>query len=242
MSTYNYLGLVNDVNGRFNETPLTSTNFLTAAGAYSVVKEGVNNAVRAINQQSFNWPFNYIEEETTLTPGSMRYSYPNNTKTIDFNTFRIKRNDTLDTRTIPLKQMDYEEYLHKHIDDEYNTADTGIRDVPRSIIRTANQEFIVHPSPDKAYELIYENYTLPVDLALYTDIPSLPQAFRHIIVEGACIYMYKFQSDYENVDRTTAFFMDSIAKMRTIYINRYEDVRDTRLERTSPYAYYGRTY
>ena len=43
--SYNYLGLANDVLGRFNETPLTSSTFAASVGAYSVIKEGVNSAI-----------------------------------------------------------------------------------------------------------------------------------------------------------------------------------------------------
>jgi len=227
--SYNYLGLVNDVLGRINETPLTSSTLASASGIYSVVKEGVNNSIRSINQQTFNWPFNYIEEEDTLSVGSMRYPYPSNSKTVDFNTFRIKRSSLFGNTTAYLKQMDYEEYLSRYIDDEYNSDNTSIRSIPRSIIRSPNQEFIVHPSPDQAYDLVYEHYILPVDLILYTDTPSLPQAFRHIVTEGAMIPVFKFQSDYENADRAQASFINLVENMRTIYINRYEDVRDTRV-------------
>jgi hypothetical protein len=227
--SYNYLGLVNDVLGRFNETPLTSATLPTSVGAYSVVKEGVNSAIRTINQQEFNWPFNYIEEEQTLSAGIMRYPYPTNAKSVDFNVFRIKRNDTFGNTTVHLGQMDYEEYLHKYIDDEYNSTDTGIRAVPRKVIRTPNQEFVLYPSPKEAYEVVYEYYALPVDLILYSDVPSLPSAFRHIIVEGASVYMYNFQSDTESQDRASAKFVSQIEAMRKVYINRYEDVRDTRV-------------
>ena len=226
---YNYLGLVNDVLGRFNETPLTSTTLASATGVYSVVKEGVNSAIRTINQQEFNWPFNYIEEEETLTAGAMRYPYPTNAKSVDFNTFRIKRNATFGNTTTHLSQMDYEEYLSRHIDDEYNSTDTGIRAVPRRVIRTPNLEFIVYPSPKEAYELVYEYYALPVDLILYSDVPSVPNAFRHIITEGASVYMYNFQSDTESQDRASSKFTNQIQDMRKVYINRYEDVRDTRV-------------
>jgi|TARA_R110000796_G_scaffold85290_1_gene185164 hypothetical protein len=229
---YNYLGLVNDVLGRFNETPLTSTNLVTSVGAYSVVKEGVNSAIRTINQQEFNWPFNYIEEEQVLSAGAMRYPYPTNAKSVDFNTFRIKRNSTFGNTTTHLQQMDYEAYLSKHIDDEYNTGDTGIRDIPRRVVRTPNQEFVLYPSPKEAYELVYEYYSLPVDLALFSDVPSLPSAFRHIIVEGASVYMFNFQSDIESQDRASAKFISQIQDMRKVYINRYEDVRDTRISST----------
>ena len=233
---YNYLDLTNKVLHRFNETPLTSSTFSTAPGLYEVVKDGVNEAIRKINQQAFLWPFNFAEQEDTLVAGQMRYNYQTTSKTVDFNTFRIKRNNTLGTETISLKRMDYEEYLNIHLDDEYNTTDEGIRTTPRNIIRTPNREYIVHPSPDKAYELVYEHYTLPIDLDLYSDVPSLPVAFRHIIQDGATVNMYAFQSDYENADRVSARFKSSIEEMRTIYINRYEDMRDTRIQQQSPYG------
>jgi hypothetical protein len=35
---YDYLGLVNDVNRRLNEVELTSSNFATATGEYSMIK------------------------------------------------------------------------------------------------------------------------------------------------------------------------------------------------------------
>tara|TARA_R110000796_G_scaffold2044_7_gene8150 strand:- start:1131 stop:1847 length:717 start_codon:yes stop_codon:yes gene_type:complete len=227
--TYNYLGLVNDVLGRINETPLTSSTLASAQGVYSVVKEGVNSSIRTINQQGFNWPFNFVEEVQTLVPGTLRYPYLTTAKTVDFNVFRIKRNDTFGNVTTHLDQMDYEEYIAKYIDDEYNTADTGIRTIPRKVIRTPNREFIVYPSPDEAYELVYEYYSLPVDLDLYSDVPSLPVAFRHIIVEGATVPVFNFQSDTESQDRASAKFTNQIEHMRKVYINRYEDVRDTRV-------------
>ena len=47
---YNFLGLVNDINHRLNEVALTSSNFATAVGYYSIAKDAVNSAVRHINQ------------------------------------------------------------------------------------------------------------------------------------------------------------------------------------------------
>ena len=106
---------------------------------------------------------------------------------------------------------------------------TGIRTLPRRVIRTPNQEFVLYPSPKENYELVYEYYSLPVDLILHSDVPSLPMAFRHIIVEGASIHMYNFQSDTESQDRASARFTNQIEDMRKVYINRYEDLRDTRI-------------
>lgn len=233
--SYNFLGLVNDVLERTNDAVLTQSNFSSADGFYSVAKDSVNNSIRFINQDQFNWPFNFIEEEEILTPGEVRYSYPSNAKMVDFHSFRIKRDDTLGNKTMRLRKMMYEEYLDRYADAEYNTA-TSIRDLPALVAQTPGQEFVVYPNPDKAYTLVYDYYMLPVDLILYSDVPSIPEAFRHVIADGAMFYAYQFRSDYENAQLMFNKYKDGIANMKSIYINRYEYVRDTRLARTPVYS------
>lgn len=228
---YNYLGLVNDLNHRLNEVELTSSNFATASGYYALAKDAVNASIRFINQDKFTWPFNFSAQEDTLVAGTMRYSLPADCKFADFNTFRIKRNDTFGNSTEKLELMDYEEYLEKYVDDEYNTS-TGIRTIPRRIIRTPDQKYIVHPSPDQAYELVYEYYTLPTDLSAYDDVPSIPVSFRYIIGDGAMYYLYKFRGDEQSAQQELEQLSNKLKDMRSIYINRYEYVRDTRIGRT----------
>lgn len=230
---YNYLNLVNDLSRRVNETELTSANFPTATGYYNTAKDAINSAIRLLNQEAFQWPFNFIEQEDTLTAGDLRYDYPSNVKTVDFNTFRIKRNATFGNETKMLKVMDYEEYLSKYVDDEYNTSDTGIRSTPRYIIRAPGNQYIVYPAPDQAYELVYECYTLPVDLVLYSDVPDVPEAYRHIIVDGAMYYIQIFRNDNQSAMMSLDKFKEGIKNMRSIYINRYEYVYDTRVGRGS---------
>jgi len=234
---YSFLGLVNDVNGRVNEVPLTSSNFASAEGYYSMAKEAVNSSIRYINQDKFTWPFNYVQQEDVLTAGVVRYPIPNNAKHVDYNTFRVKRSSTFGTTTQKLSQMDYEEFLDKYADAEYNTSNTSIRDIPKFIIRGPGNEYLVYPSPDQAYELVYEYYLLPVDLNLYTDVPTIPQAFRHIIIDGAMFYIYSFRGDIENADRSFNRFDMGLKDMRSIYINRFEYLRDTRVPQRSVNVY-----
>lgn len=228
---YTYLALVNDLCRRVNETELASGDFATATGFYNTAKDSINSSIRLLNQDTFQWPFNFVEQEDTLTAGDLRYDYPTNVKTIDFNTFRIKRNSTFGNETIHLKKMDYEHYLQHHIDDEYNTSDTGIRDTPRYIVRAPGNQYIVYPSPDQAYELVYETYSLPVDLILHSDVPTVPEAYRHIIVDGAMYYVQIFRNDNESAQMSLQKFNTGIENMRKIYVNRYEDIRDTRVSR-----------
>lgn len=227
--SYNYLGLVNELNRRVNEVELNADNFVSAKGFYSTAKDAVNTAIRHINQDDFYWPFNFVDREDVLVPGTMRYNLPNNLKIASFETFRIKRDDTLGNKTQLLQVLDYEEYLEKYIDDEYNTSNTGIRTIPRYIVRTPSQEYVVYPSPDKAYTLAYEYYSLPVDLVLPTDVPTIPEFGRNVIIDGAMYYVYSFRGDTENTDRSAVQFKKSLNHLRTIYVNRHEYARDTRV-------------
>lgn len=226
--SYNYLDLVNDLNRRVNETELDSSNFAGATGYYSTAKDAINSSIRLLNQETFQWPFNFIEHEEDLTPGTMRYDMPYNCKTMDFNTFRIKRDDTLGNATSMLKKMDYEEYLAKHVDDEYNDS-PAIRTLPTHIIKAPGNQYIVYPSPDKEYEILFEMYTLPVDLILHSDVPSVPEAYRHIIVDGAMYYVQIFRNDNQSAQMSLGKFNEGVKNMRSIWINRFEYVYDNRV-------------
>ena len=172
------------------------------------------------------------EEEETLSAGVVRYPYPEDAKLIDEKSFRLKRNDTLSIETKKLKSLDYQEYLDRYIDHEYNTS-TGIRGVPNYVIRTPSQEFIFIPTPDKAYELVYEYYQNPVILEIATDVPTIPQEFRHVIVDGAMYYAFQFRGDTQNSQLSQNKFKEGIKYMRSIYINRYEYIRSTVIDRGS---------
>ena len=181
---YDYLGLVNDVNRRLNEVELTSSNFASAVGEYSMIKDAINSSIRYINQHEYEWPFNHVETEEVLTAGTIRYAYPADAKTINMETFRIKRDSTLGNTTKRLKIISYEEYLDNYVDAEYN-SDSNIRALPSFVFRAPSQEFGFVNCPDKAYTVVYEYYRLPVDLINATDVPSVPEQFRYVILNGA---------------------------------------------------------
>lgn len=229
---YDYLGLVNDINRRLNEVELTSSNFASAKGFYSAAKDSVNSAIRHINFSQFDWPFNHVEQTETLTPGTVRYAYPSDAKTVDFDSFRIKRSNTLGNATQKLTNLSYEDYLDSYVDDEYNTSNTSIRTIPRYVFRTPDQNFGVYPAPDKAYELVYEYYRLSVDLENATDVPTLPEQFRYVIVDGAMYYAYTFRGNTQDATLHFQKFEEGIKDMRSLYINRYDYIRDTRVGNT----------
>ena len=230
---YNYLGLVNEVNRRLNEVELTSSNFDTAGGFYSSAKDAVNASLRHINHEEYNWPWNHILEEETLTPGVTRYDYPTDAKLIDMQSFRIKKNDALNVSTTKLKSMDYQEYLDRYVDYEYNSG-SDLQGIPRHVSRAPSQEFLIIPTPDKAYEIVYEYYRNQVSLELYDDVPNVPIEFKHTIVDGAMFYAYQFRADTQASQIAQGKFESGIKYMRSLYINRYDYIRSTVITHNNP--------
>lgn len=227
---YDFLGLVNDVNRRLNEVELSTSNFATANGFYASVKEGVNAAIRQINYQAYEWPFNHVTAEEVLSEGINRYSFPTDAKTIDMNTFRIKYSASLGNTTSHLSVLQYEDYLDKYIDAEYNYTNKN-SGTPTQVARTPNMEFNLVPTPDKPYELVYEYYRLPFDLIKQDDVPTIPEVFRSIIVDGAMHYAYLFRGNSQDATAMQDKFMNGIKQMRSIFINRTDYVRTTVIER-----------
>ena len=72
--SYNYLSLVNDINRRLNEVELIQTNFTGATGYYSFAKDSINSAIRHIQQEAYEWPWNHVEASEVLNPSTARYS------------------------------------------------------------------------------------------------------------------------------------------------------------------------
>ena len=91
-----YLTLTNKVIARLNEVALTSSTFSSARGIQIQCQNAVNEAIRFINQREFNYPFNNTTATKSLTPGTVRYSLPSSTKTIDY----ITQEDEITTNNL----------------------------------------------------------------------------------------------------------------------------------------------
>jgi hypothetical protein len=301
---YNYLGLVNDVNRRLNEVELTSSNFSSAIGEYSMVKDAINVAIRFINQHEFSYPFNSAVNSTTVTPGVTRYDIPTNTKLIDYKTARIKKDTDLSVSGNNLGTMTYYEYISKDYANQEDdiqsttinaasglsasvetisvTSSTGFSStgtlyiggeqitytgilgndftgctrgansttaaiiaddvtvtqfdnggVPKFIVRTPDNNYLLYPFPDKQYTIGFDYFTLPTDLSATTDAPSLPEQFRTIIVEGAMYTAYMFRGETQEATIMKDNFEEGIKNMRTLYINRYDYVSSTLINRSA---------
>ena len=222
---YTFLSLVNDVNDEFNEIRLTEDNFNDVDGYYAHTKRAVNAALKRINQTSFEWPFNHVTQEVPLVAGQTRYNYPADAKSVNFDSFRVKDRG----RMFRLTAGDYEEYLDRYVDADEN----GLNYVgtPSKVYRSPDLGFVLYPPPRTDMDIVYEYYTLPTDLVNATDVPFIPEQFRHIIVNGAVAYVYKFRGDVEGHLSQLNEFKQQIKEMRTLYQNRYEEVRSSYIPR-----------
>lgn len=223
---YDYISLVNEVNRRLNEVELTSGNFATAKGFYSQVKDSVNASLRDISQTTYEWPFNHVLAEETLTAGTTRYAFPNDAGSIDFDSFRVKESTTFGNATVKLGVVAYEDYLENSVHQEYGD-NTSKREVPSAVFQTTSLEWGVTPPPDQDYEVVYEYYRVPVDLQNPTDVPSVPERFRHVIIDGAMYHAYMFRSNEQAANIAKSKFEEGLKRMRTILVNRYTYMRST---------------
>jgi len=218
---YDFLGLVNDIAKRLNETELTADNFDSAVGVYSAFKDSINSSIRHINHSHFFYPFNHNLEDEAMTPGVSRYSLPDTAKYVDFNSFRVKRNAALNmAEGKKLEPLSYEEYLRTYIDQEFE-SDSTKGGTPRYVIRTPNNEYIIVPMPDKAYEYQYEYYMNAPDLEEYDDVPTIPENYRYLIVDGGMYYAYMFRDNIEQANIAQRKFENGIKQMRTILVNEH---------------------
>lgn len=223
MADYTFLGLVNDVIGRLNDVPLNDNNFLTAGGHYPQMKESVNSALGDIYQDQFEWPFTHATEELILTPEVHRYDYPIASKSVSFDTFRIKADATLNTTARKLEAVDYEAFLERFsaVDDQPDRH----KGIPRYVSRSPGGQFVLYPAPSAAYTLRYEYFLIPEDLVEPDDVPLVPSQFRRLIVTGAMHYAYLFRSDPEAALLMDQKFKEGIKTARKLYQNRFEYVR-----------------
>jgi len=225
---YTYLTVTNEVLRRLNEVELTSSTFPTATGIQSLAKDAVNNAQRDIFMSEQEWPFSYATTSQTLTAGTKEYALTSGFLSIDIDTVLIDRNDTLGVQETHLTPLSYQEYIDRYMerDEQRNSGDY---DTPRYVYLTPDYKLGVSPTPDKAYAVKYTYFKTATELVLHGDVPELPQQFKNVLIDGAVYHLYMMRDNVELASLSNKLVTDGIDKMRTILINRYIRMRDTRV-------------
>lgn len=230
---YDYLGLSNDVLNRMNEVELTTATFASARGFQIQCKNAVNDAINYINSREYGWPFTHATQTQTLVSGQTRYTIPTGTQSVDYETFRISKDNTLGVAGVTLRIIDYKEYVDRYIDQE---STTGVGGVPIYVFRTPDNNYGLYPYPDKAYELKFEYFSRPTVLVNATDVPTIPEQFRQTIVDGATAYGYQYRGESQQYGINFARFEEGIKHMQSILLNRTDYVRSTYIPYSQRYG------
>ena len=230
---YDFLGLTNEVLARMNEVVLTATNFSAARGYQIQCQNAVNDAINYINQREFGWPFSHSTQTETLVASQTRYTVPTGTQHVDYETFRISKDNTLGVDATTLRVLDYKEYVDKYIGQE---TSSGVGGVPNFVFRTPDNNYGLYPYPDKAFTLKYEFYSRPTALAAATDVPTVPEQFRQVIADGATAYAYQYRGEAQQYGLNFTRFEDGIKHMQSILLNRTDYVRSTYLPHSQRYG------
>ena len=230
---YDFIGLTNEVLARMNEVALTSANFSSSRGFQTQCKNAVNDAINYINQREYGWPFSHATQTETLVADQTRYTIPTGTQHVDYETFRISKDNTLGVAGVSLRILDYKEYVDRFIDQE-TTSDVG--GVPLYVFRTPDNNYGLYPYPDKAYQLKYEYYSKPTLLSATTDAPAVPEQFRQVIVDGATAYAYQYRGEAQQYGINFSRFEEGIKHMQSILLNRADYVRSTYIPHSQRYG------
>ena len=295
-----FLSLTNSTITRMNEVELTSTNFTGSRGVQTQCKAAVNEAIRYINQREFGYSLNHATNTESLVPGKVRYTLPTSTKSVDYNTVRIKKSTTLDCSGSSLGILNYNEYIQNEYanqEDEINsttlngshsssvatltlTSTTGFNasgtiyigseqvtytaisgndltgctrgangttaalhadgvfvaqfdngGVPRNIVRTPDNNYLIYPFPDKEYTLTFDYYTFPSDLSAHGDTTTIPDRFAPVIIDGATAFVYQYRGETQQYQLNFSRFEQGIKNMQSLLINKYDYVRSTMIIR-----------
>ena len=103
--------------------------------------------------------------------------------------------------------------------------------VPRSIVRTPDNNYLLHPYPDKAYTLAFDFYTFPADLSAHGDTTTVPDRFAPVIVDGATSFVYQYRGELNQYQLNFSRFEQGIKNMQSLLINKYEYIRSTVINR-----------
>jgi len=103
--------------------------------------------------------------------------------------------------------------------------------VPRSIVRTPDNNYLLYPYPDKAYALVFDYYTFPSDLSAHGDTTSIPDRFAPVIVDGATAFVYQYRGELNQYQLNFSRFEQGIKNMQSLLINKYEYIRSTVINR-----------
>ena len=229
-----YVSLVNELLRRLNEVTLDTAGdgFDTVRNVQALAKDAINSSIRNILQNGQEWHFLKNTYTQTLVAGTKEYSFPSDYSSADWETFYIKQLSGSQNVPSHLPVITYDEYIQKYRQSDDSGDATGIP-APTLVYQTNEEKFGVTPIPDAAYEVEYVYWSYPSDLNLYDDVAVIPDRFKHVLIDGAMMYMMRFRSNEQSAAMHQSNFQDGIKSMRRVLIDEPLRVRSTVVERNN---------
>ena len=224
-----YVSLVNELLRRMNEVTLDTEGdgFDTVRNVQALAKDAINSGVRAILQDGQEWPFLKQTYTQTLTAATRQYSFPSGMGSVDWETFYIKKLSSQNNTPRRLTTISYEDYIQNHRTSD-DTGDLVNGDAaPTIVYQTFEDKFGVTPTPNAAYEVEYVYWSYPADMTIYNDTCVIPDRFKHVVIDGAMMYMMRFRSNEQSAMLHQQNFQEGIKAMRRLLLDDNLSLRST---------------
>jgi hypothetical protein len=209
-----FLSITNEVLRRLNEVQLDTNEFTSARNVQALAKDAVNSSIREILQNAQEWYFTLETSTQTCAVGQGTYTFPADFSKADWDTFYIQSlNEENNASWLPL--LTYDEYVKYHKAREEMSGEGGY-DTPTNVYMTQGQGFGLTPKPKSEYIIEYRYWKFPPDLILPTDVLIIPERFKHVVIDGAMMYMMQFRSNDQNYTFYKEKFNEGIKIMRRL--------------------------
>ena len=238
MSTF--LNLTNELLRRLNEVQIDASSFDSVKNVQALAKDTINSAIREMLQDAQEWPFTLITYEHTLSAGTNSYSFPADYSKADWDTFYIKQLSSESNTPQKLELITYDQYLSNYRSIEDTSGNGGQTD-PRYVYMTQDTKFGVSPVPDAAYVVEYRYWKYPADLVLHDDVSIIPDRFKHVVIDGAMMYMMLFRSNEQSASLHSEKFENGINTMRRLVMDQPVNIVSTMIQRSSSHINIGLT-
>ena len=224
-----FVALTNELLRRLNEVTLDTAGdgFDTVRNVQALAKDAINSSIRLILQDGQEWPFLKTTYTQTLTIGTRQYSFPSDYSSVDWDTFYLKKLSSEGNSPMNLKPMSFEEYTQNVRASDDSGDQVNGDGPPIRVYQTLGESFGVTPIPNAAYEVEYVYWSYPSDMTVYDDVAVIPDRFKHVVIDGAMMFMMRFRSNEQSAAMHQNNFEDGIKSMRRVLMDDAISVRST---------------
>lgn len=193
--------------------------FDSVRNVQALAKDAINNSIRSILQDGQEWPFLKTTYVQPLSVGTRQYSFPSDMSTVDWETFYLKKLASAENQPRKLSTVSFEQYTSSFRPIDDNVDPLVGSSAPQYVYQTYGTSFGVTPVPNDQYEVEYVYWSYPADLSLFDDVTIIPNRFKHVIIDGAMMYLMRFRSNEQSASVHENSFQNGIKTMRRILLD-----------------------